>query len=148
MVMGSKIFSSKLPISLFPLNPRQSHEVYKLMKCTFPWDMMNRTLKEQQFSSDFKLPEKTTIPPHPAGTLLSQDKFTLNPTARYYTRGKSLILRKEKTALQSLENCFLNLKFKSIEMIEYFIIIVLFTYHTPKLIANLICTLNAIVRML
>lgn len=44
---------------------------------------MNRTLKEQQFSSHFKLSEKTPIPPHPGGILLSQEKFTLNPTASY-----------------------------------------------------------------
>jgi len=45
--------------------------------------MMNRTLKEQQFSDDGKLPEKITILPHPGGILLCQEKFTLHPTARY-----------------------------------------------------------------
>ena len=36
MVMGSKIISSKLPISSFPPNAIQNHGEYKLMKCTFP----------------------------------------------------------------------------------------------------------------
>lgn len=60
MTMGSKIISSKLPIILFPPNPRQNHGEYKLVKCTFPWDMVNRPWKERQLSDDFKLQEKTT----------------------------------------------------------------------------------------
>lgn len=43
-------------------------------------------IKREKFFCDFKLPERCPIRAHPGGILLSQEKFTLNPTAGYSGR--------------------------------------------------------------
>lgn len=42
-----------------------------------------QVIKEQQFCSDSKLPEKIAIPTHAGGMLLLQEKFRESPTAWY-----------------------------------------------------------------
>lgn len=83
--MGRKIMSFKPPTTLFPQNSRQNNREHKLMKYTLPGDMTSRTLKEKN-SFVTKLPERSPIRTHAGGILLSQEKFTLNPTAGHSGR--------------------------------------------------------------